>query len=56
LTETLLRATRWRCLHRPLLRLLDHVPGLFDGALRLLGGSESGWSSEPGSVMRPIRN
>jgi flavin-dependent dehydrogenase len=56
LTEALLRVTRWRWLHRPLIGLLDRVPGLFDGVLRLLGGSESGWSSESVGGTRPIRN
>jgi len=38
LTETLLTVTRSRRMHRPLVRLLEMVPGLFDGVVRLLGG------------------
>ena len=38
LTETLLTVTRHRRLHRPLIRLLEMIPSLFDGAIRMLGG------------------
>ena len=38
LTRGLVEATQFRAVHRPLIRLLDAVPPLFDGCLRLLGG------------------
>ncbi len=59
LTELLLRVTRWRQLHRPFIRLLDWAPGLFDGAVRMLGGSDgqAGPVAAPGdeATVRPGR-
>lgn len=37
-TQGLIGLTRSASVHRPLIELLDRVPGLFDASLRLLGG------------------